>query len=52
MSDDGAKATMADFEKLDIRIGKVVEVTPFPAGKYSTHILLICTLGHCAPRCY
>jgi len=33
--------TFEDFEKLDIRVGKVVKVTPFPEGKYSTHILLI-----------
>ena len=41
MSDDGPKATMEDFDKLDIRVGKVVEVTPFPDGKYSTHVLRI-----------
>ena len=31
----------SDFEKVDIRVGKVVEVTPYPKGKYSTHILKI-----------
>ncbi|EMI53342.1 tRNA-binding protein [Rhodopirellula sallentina] len=34
-------ATMEDFEKLEIRVGRVVDVTPFPDGKYSTHILRI-----------
>lgn len=32
---------MDDFERLDIRVGKVMEVTAFPEGRYSTHILLI-----------
>lgn len=30
-----------DFEKVDIRVGKVLEVKDFPEGKYSTHILKI-----------
>ena len=34
-------ATFEDFERLDIRIGRIAEVTPFPEGKYSTHVLLI-----------
>jgi tRNA-binding protein len=34
-------ATVEDFERLDIRVGKVVEVTPFPEGRYSTHVLLV-----------
>lgn len=34
-------ATLEDFEKFDIRVGKVTEVTPFTEGKYSTHILMI-----------
>ena len=34
-------ATVEDFEKLDIRIGVVTEITPFTGGKYSTHILMI-----------
>ncbi len=34
-------ATVEDFEKLDIRVGKVLSVEPFPEGKYSTHILQI-----------
>ncbi len=33
--------TFADFEKVDIRVGRVVSVEPFPEGKYSTHILQI-----------
>jgi tRNA-binding protein len=32
---------MADFEKLDLRVGVVLEVAPFPEGRYSTHILRI-----------
>ena len=34
-------ATLEDFERLDIRVGVVTDVQPFPAGKYSTHILMI-----------
>ncbi len=30
-----------DFEKVDVRAGKVVEMKDFPEGKYSTHILKI-----------
>lgn len=39
VTDDPAKVD--DFEKLDIRIGKIIEVTPFPDGRYSSHVLLI-----------
>lgn len=34
-------ATIDDFQKLDIRVGKILDVQPFPEGKYSTHILTI-----------
>jgi tRNA-binding protein len=34
-------ATIEDFERLDIRVGRVLSVEPFPEGKYSTHILQI-----------
>lgn len=34
-------ATIEDFEQLDIRVGRVIDVTPFPDGKYSSHILRI-----------
>ena len=34
-------ATIEDFDKLDIRVGRVVEVSPFAEGRYSTHILRI-----------
>ena len=34
-------ATLNDFEKIDIRVGVVTEITPFTSGKYSTHILMI-----------
>ena len=30
-----------DFQQLDIRVGRVVEVHSFPEGRYSTHILMI-----------
>jgi len=34
-------ATTEDFKKIDIRVGRVIDVQPFPEGRYSTHILLI-----------
>lgn len=34
-------ATIEDFEKLDICVGRVIDVQPFPKGRYSTHILMI-----------
>jgi tRNA-binding protein len=34
-------ATFDDFQAIDIRVGRVVSVDPFPEGKYSTHILQI-----------
>jgi tRNA-binding protein len=34
-------ATAADFEKLDIRVGRVVACEPFSQGRSSTHILRI-----------
>jgi tRNA-binding protein len=37
----GSFATTEDFEKLDIRVGRVIDVQPSPEGRYSTHILLI-----------
>lgn len=33
--------TWQDFERVDIRVGRVIDVQPFPEGKYSTHILKI-----------
>ena len=33
--------SVEDFEKLDIRVGEVVEATPFPEGRYSTHVLIV-----------
>lgn len=41
MSEPSGVVTVGDFEKLDIRMGRVVEVQPFPEGRYSTHILMI-----------
>ena len=37
----GNLATTGDFEKLDIRVGRVIDVQPFPEGRYSSHILMI-----------
>lgn len=34
-------AAFHDFEKIDIRVGIVLEAVPFPEGKHSTHILMI-----------
>ncbi len=34
-------ATIEDFEKIDIRVGRVVSVEAFPEGKYSTHVLTV-----------
>lgn len=33
--------TFEEFQKIDIRAGRIIEVQPFPEGRYSTHILLI-----------
>jgi tRNA-binding protein len=33
--------TFDDFQRVDIRVGNVLSVEPFPEGKYSTHILQI-----------
>ncbi len=41
MSETSGMANLKDFEKIDIRIGRVIEVTPFPEGRYSTHVLVI-----------
>lgn len=41
MSETSGVVWVEDFEKLDIRVGRVVEVQPFPEGRYSTHILMI-----------
>ena len=36
-----AEITYADFEKVDIRTGTVLEVRPFPEARKPAHILLI-----------
>ncbi len=41
MGDSSESVTLEDFEKIDIRVGKVIQVTSFPEGRYSTHILRI-----------
>ncbi len=33
--------TPDDFTNVDIRVGRVLTVEPFPEGKYSTHVLKI-----------
>jgi tRNA-binding protein len=33
--------TFDDFEKVDIRVGRILSIEPFEGGKYSTHILKI-----------
>lgn len=34
-------ATLDDFEKIDIRVGTVLDVAPFTEGRHSTHVLSI-----------
>ena len=41
MNDGTPPATLADFERIEIRVGKILEASPFAEGKYSTHILRI-----------
>jgi tRNA-binding protein len=41
MSETSSTANLEDFQKLDIRVGRVVDVQPFLEGRYSTHILMI-----------
>jgi tRNA-binding protein len=41
MTSSEGTATIADFERIDIRVGRVVEVHPFPEGRHSTHVLRI-----------
>lgn len=36
-----AKITYADFEKVDIRTGTIIEVRPFPEARKPAHILII-----------
>lgn len=37
----GHSVTTEDFERLDFRVGRVIDVRPLPEGRYSTHILMI-----------
>ncbi len=41
MSEASKTVTTEDFEKIDIRVGRVIDVQPFPAGRHSSHILII-----------
>lgn len=41
MNEPSDTVTIEDFQKLDIRVGRVVDVKPFLEGRYSTHILMI-----------
>jgi tRNA-binding protein len=34
-------ATIEEFQAIDIRVGRVTGIEPFPEGKYSTHVLQI-----------
>jgi tRNA-binding protein len=38
---DQSWAAFEDFEKIDIRVGRVIGVSPFSEGRHSTHILHI-----------
>ena len=40
-SESSGAVTAEDFERLDIRVGRVVDVWPFPEGRSSTHVLSI-----------
>jgi len=40
-NDTRKTVSVEEFDKLDIRVGRVIEVQSFPEGRYSTHILLI-----------
>lgn len=35
------QVSFEDFQRIDVRVGRVVEVVPFPEGKFSTHVLQI-----------
>lgn len=41
MAEADSLATLDDFQKLDIRVGRITESADFPEGKSSTHILTI-----------
>lgn len=41
MNETSNRVTLEDFEKIDIRVGRVIDVKPFPEGRYSTHVLSI-----------
>ncbi len=41
MTEPSGAVSFEDFQTLDIRVGRVVEVAPFLEGRYSTHILMI-----------
>lgn len=41
MADDGARLSYADFEKVDIRVGRVVEVLDFPEARKPAYKLRI-----------
>lgn len=41
MSETSRAVTVEDFEKLDIRVGRVIDVQAYPEGRHSTHVLMI-----------
>jgi hypothetical protein len=47
MSETSSKANLEDFEKLDIRVGRVIDVQPLPEGRYFTHNLMAVMLKNC-----
>lgn len=41
MNEPSDTVSIEDFQKLDIRVGRVADVQPFLEGRHSTHILMI-----------
>lgn len=39
--DSANRASFHDFEKIDMRVGRVIGIESFPEGRHSTHILEI-----------
>lgn len=41
MNQASSTVIFENFHKIDIRVGRVIDVQLFPEGRYSTHILMI-----------
>jgi tRNA-binding protein len=41
MGASDATGTLADFERVDVRVGTVARCELFPEGRYSTHVLWV-----------